>query len=203
VLDVADLHRDELTIPAAFRAVPPRVAQSMTILINMDGHRLLTLPPLASALARCARRVFSARFGPCRMTGQGCAFWPKTRVEVKRPSAALATTILAAGSSLPGRTRDARPCRSAGIPHFAGIAGRAPAGPTGFGPVAFALGGQRPGPTAACASASRGNVVLFCGLGNHVDLRGLPGGAKGIRTSDLCGACGFARRPRRFRFWKA
>jgi hypothetical protein len=107
VLDVADLHRDELTIPAAFRAVPPRVAQSMTILINMDGHRLLTLPPLASALARCARRVFSARFGPCRMTGQGCAFWPKTRVEVKRPSAALATTILAAGSSLPGRTRDA------------------------------------------------------------------------------------------------
>jgi hypothetical protein len=30
--------------------------------------------------------------------------------------------------------------------------------------------------------ASRGNVVLFCGLGNHVDLRGLRGGAEGIRT---------------------
>ena len=27
--------------------------------------------------------------------------------------------------------------------------------------------------------------MLFCGLGNHVDLRGLPGGAEGIRTSDL------------------
>jgi hypothetical protein len=26
------------------------------------------------------------------------------------------------------------------------------------------------------AAASRGNVVLFCGLGNHVDLRGLLGG---------------------------
>jgi hypothetical protein len=24
--------------------------------------------------------------------------------------------------------------------------------------------------------------VLFCELGNHVDLRGLPGGAEGIRT---------------------
>jgi hypothetical protein len=33
------------------------------------------------------------------------------------------------------------------------------------------------------AAASRGNIVLFCGLGNHVDLRGL--GAEGIRTSDL------------------
>jgi hypothetical protein len=32
-------------------------------------------------------------------------------------------------------------------------------------------------PTAA--AASRGNVVLFCGLGNHVDLRRLPGGAEG------------------------
>jgi hypothetical protein len=31
----------------------------MTILINIDGHRLLTLPPLASALARCARRFCS------------------------------------------------------------------------------------------------------------------------------------------------
>jgi hypothetical protein len=37
----------------------------------------------------------------------------------------------------------------------------------------------------ATAVSSRGNVVLFCGLGNHVDLRGLPGGAEGIRTSDL------------------
>jgi hypothetical protein len=27
-----------------------------------------------------------------------------------------------------------------------------------------------------------GNVVLFCGLRNHVNLRGLPGGAEGIRT---------------------
>jgi hypothetical protein len=26
------------------------------------------------------------------------------------------------------------------------------------------------------AAASRGNIVLFCGLGNHVDLRGLSGG---------------------------
>jgi hypothetical protein len=37
-------------------------------------------------------------------------------------------------------------------------------------------------PTAA--AASRGNVVLFCGLGNHVDLRGVLGGAEGIRTDD-------------------
>jgi hypothetical protein len=35
-------------------------------------------------------------------------------------------------------------------------------------------------PTAA--SASRRNVVLSCGVGNHVGLRGLPGGAEGIRT---------------------
>jgi hypothetical protein len=29
--------------------------------------------------------------------------------------------------------------------------------------------------------------LLFCGVGNHVDLRGLPGGAEGIRTaSPLC-----------------
>jgi hypothetical protein len=34
-------------------------------------------------------------------------------------------------------------------------------------------------------ATSRGNVVLFCGLGNHADLRGLLGGAEGIRTSDL------------------
>jgi hypothetical protein len=27
--------------------------------------------------------------------------------------------------------------------------------------------------------------MLSCGVGNHVDLRGLPGGAEGIRTSDL------------------
>jgi hypothetical protein len=38
-------------------------------------------------------------------------------------------------------------------------------------------------PTAA--AASRGNVALFCGPGNHVDLRGLLGGAVGIRTPDL------------------
>jgi class 3 adenylate cyclase len=38
-------------------------------------------------------------------------------------------------------------------------------------------------PTAA--AASRGNVVLFCGLGNHVGLRGLPGGAEGIQTAIL------------------
>jgi hypothetical protein len=35
------------------------------------------------------------------------------------------------------------------------------------------------------AAASRGNVVLFCGVGNHVNLRRLPGGAEGIRTSNL------------------
>jgi hypothetical protein len=33
--------------------------------------------------------------------------------------------------------------------------------------------------------ASYGNVVLSCGVGNHVDLLGLLGGAEGIRTSDL------------------
>jgi hypothetical protein len=38
------------------------------------------------------------------------------------------------------------------------------------------------------AATSRGNVVLFCRLGNHVDLRGLPGGAEGNRTPDLCSA---------------
>jgi hypothetical protein len=39
-------------------------------------------------------------------------------------------------------------------------------------------------------AASYGNVVLSCGIGNHVVLRGLPGGAEGIRTSDLRGAGG-------------
>jgi cyclohexadienyl dehydratase len=38
------------------------------------------------------------------------------------------------------------------------------------------------------AAASRANVVQFCGLGNHVDLHGLLGGAQGIRTSDPLGA---------------
>src|SRR5271157_514704 len=38
-------------------------------------------------------------------------------------------------------------------------------------------------PTAA--AASRGNVVLFYGRGNHARTRGLPGGAKGIRTECL------------------
>jgi hypothetical protein len=33
-----------------------------------------------------------------------------------------------------------------------------------------------------------GNVVLSCSRGNHRDLRGLPGGVEGIRTSDLRGA---------------
>jgi hypothetical protein len=37
-------------------------------------------------------------------------------------------------------------------------------------------------------AASRGNVGLFCGVGNHSGSRGLPGGAQGIRTSDLRGA---------------
>jgi hypothetical protein len=32
------------------------------------------------------------------------------------------------------------------------------------------------------AAASRGNVVLFCGGGNHFVSRGLPGGAEGIQT---------------------
>jgi hypothetical protein len=32
---------------------------------------------------------------------------------------------------------------------------------------------------------------------------GLPGGAKWIRTSDLCGACGLVRRPGRFWFREA
>ena len=35
------------------------------------------------------------------------------------------------------------------------------------------------------AEAIDGNVVLSCGEGNHVGLRRLPGGAEGIRTSDL------------------
>jgi hypothetical protein len=35
------------------------------------------------------------------------------------------------------------------------------------------------------AAASRGNVVLFYGPGNHVDLRELLGGAEGIRTVSL------------------
>ena len=30
--------------------------------------------------------------------------------------------------------------------------------------------------------------MLSCGVGNYVDLRGLPGGAEGIRTPDLCSA---------------
>jgi hypothetical protein len=38
------------------------------------------------------------------------------------------------------------------------------------------------------AAASRGNVGLFCSVGNHVDLRRLPGGAEGNRTPDLCSA---------------
>jgi hypothetical protein len=35
---------------------------------------------------------------------------------------------------------------------------------------------------AAARSGTQRNVVLFCERGNHVDLRGLPGGAEGIRT---------------------
>jgi hypothetical protein len=38
---------------------------------------------------------------------------------------------------------------------------------------------------AIAAAASRGNVVLFCGGGNHVDLRGLPGGAEGIVRREI------------------
>ena len=34
--------------------------------------------------------------------------------------------------------------------------------------------------------ASYGNVALSCAVGNHVDLRGLPGGAEGIRTDGHC-----------------
>jgi hypothetical protein len=34
----------------------------------------------------------------------------------------------------------------------------------------------------ATAAASHGNVVPIWGLGNHVNLRGLLGGAEGIRT---------------------
>jgi hypothetical protein len=37
-------------------------------------------------------------------------------------------------------------------------------------------------------AASRGNVVLFYGPGNHVGLHGLPGGAEGNRTPDLSSA---------------
>ena len=43
-------------------------------------------------------------------------------------------------------------------------------------------------PATSCVATSRGNVMLFCGLGNHVDLRGLRGGAEGNRTPDLCSA---------------
>src|SRR5271165_1296886 len=41
-------------------------------------------------------------------------------------------------------------------------------------------------PTAA--AVSRRNVVLFCSGGNHARACGLPGGAEGIRTPDLCSA---------------
>ena len=37
------------------------------------------------------------------------------------------------------------------------------------------------------AAASRGNVVLFCGRGNHPEKRRLPGGPEGIRTTMRCG----------------
>ena len=45
--------------------------------------------------------------------------------------------------------------------------------------------------------ASYGNVVLSCGVGNHVDLRGLPGGAEGIRTASLSLMCLFLAAVRR------
>jgi hypothetical protein len=49
------------------------------------------------------------------------------------------------------------------------------------------------------AAASRGNVVLSCGVGNHGGLRGLLGGAEGIRTSDLRSLPhGFPFQPLRF-----
>jgi hypothetical protein len=32
---------------------------------------------------------------------------------------------------------------------------------------------------------SYGNVVLSCGVGDHVDLRGLPGGAEGIVRREI------------------
>jgi hypothetical protein len=41
-----------------------------------------------------------------------------------------------------------------------------------------------------------GNVALFCGPGNHVNLRGLPGGAEGNRTD---GHRGFQPAISRFR----
>ena len=46
---------------------------------------------------------------------------------------------------------------------------------------------QRAKPTVETGSphAGYGNVALFLTLGNHVGLRGLPGGPEGIRTSDL------------------
>jgi hypothetical protein len=40
-------------------------------------------------------------------------------------------------------------------------------------------------PTAA--AVSRGNVLLFCDGGNHVNLRGLPGGACSLRGTRLHG----------------
>ena len=47
---------------------------------------------------------------------------------------------------------------------------------------------QRLSKSASGHAASHGNVVLFCSGGNHSGSRGLPGGAEGIRTSDLFGA---------------
>jgi hypothetical protein len=35
------------------------------------------------------------------------------------------------------------------------------------------------------SAASRGNVVLFCGAGNHARTCRLPGGARWIRTRDI------------------
>src|SRR5271157_1596527 len=47
-------------------------------------------------------------------------------------------------------------------------------------------------PTAA--AASRGNVVLFCGGGNHARTPGLPGGAEGIQTDGHRGLTPFGSR---------
>jgi len=40
------------------------------------------------------------------------------------------------------------------------------------------LGGVAPVHRPKSLAPSRGTIVLFCRLGNHVDLRGLPGGGR-------------------------